>query len=169
MTSRLYQFPRSRSRIAARDRCSRRCSHTTTRVFAKNAIEMHVAAIKPVRYMGASVCFQIKSGSQACIAYPISFIEAITRARSSVSSVQISWAHLIPDQSEGLTSKENSTYDISSPAMPGKVPIITYRNHLYETGISHTARDMKYIRFRACLGLAVEETEQSKTSSYPRE
>ena len=53
-----------------------------------------LTVINPFRYCGASTCCQTTCGNQAWKTYAISFMLPITRARSSLSSEQISWAHL---------------------------------------------------------------------------
>ena len=55
---------------------------------------MDVAVIKPLWYCGASTCCHTMSGSHVAMTPTMVFIVASTMARSSVSSVQISLAHL---------------------------------------------------------------------------
>ena len=55
---------------------------------------MHDAVMKPLWYCGASTCCHTMSGSHAAMTPTMVFIVASTMARSSVSSVQISLAHL---------------------------------------------------------------------------
>lgn len=54
----------------------------------------HDAVMKPVRYLGASTCCQIMSGSQMFISGRKSLTTASTRARSSVSPEQSSFVQL---------------------------------------------------------------------------
>lgn len=59
-----------------------------------NNTDVQEAVIKPLWYSGASTCFQTISGSHAVMTLFIMFILAKTMARSSLSSVQASFAQL---------------------------------------------------------------------------
>lgn len=75
-------------------RICRLCKKRVRNAVATNSAERHVMVMNPFWYCGAStVCHTIR-GSQACSTYAISFMEPMTSARSSLSSAQISCAHL---------------------------------------------------------------------------
>lgn len=93
------------------------CIYRVAKVTAIRRTDRQATVMKPFWYRGAVVCCQTIKGSQAyraqsqytvwivkwlelfltCRTYAIWFIEPMTIARSSLSSEQISWAHLEKD------------------------------------------------------------------------
>lgn len=71
------------------------CKTLVTNATTINMKLKQLTVMYPLRYSGASTCCHTMSGSHACRTYAISFMLAMTMARSSLSCVHISCAHLI--------------------------------------------------------------------------